>query len=190
MTTQTWEAHIRPSIIGVRRIAAEQQQAEAWLTPDEIPAEVRAFLDLGAGNIIAADEAPNIAALQTLVARQPDLVQMTQPDPSRLDWRLSFDVVPPPEPNPLPEPLVDFDFDIATYVGDGQDGCYYQTGEGPGGWYVTVVVDSDTGHFVMDMVTASGPYDTEGHAEQVGRDLATTWCIDNRVGYGEDDDDE
>lgn len=33
------------------------------------------------------------------------------------------------------EAIVPFNVDVATYVGDGNDGCYYQTALGERGWY-------------------------------------------------------
>ena len=79
------------------------------------------------------------------------------------------------------EPIVTFNSEHAEYVGDEDDGCYYQVAQGPGGWYVTVVVDCNTGSFCMDIVTDDGPYSSESKALQAGSDAAWTWCIDNEV---------
>ncbi len=93
--------------------------------------------------------------------------------------------------------VVDFDPDAADgYLGDGlgEDGVYWQVaylsqdtidahdadGWEPG-WYLTVVVDSDTGGFVMAMVEDDGPYDTRQEAECAGRTCAMDWCAFNEV---------
>jgi hypothetical protein len=81
-----------------------------------------------------------------------------------------------------PKPIVKFNVEYADYVGDEDDGCYYQAGQGPGGnWYVTVVVDCGTGSFCMDLVTDEGPYPSEEQAKMAGRDAACDWCHDNDV---------
>jgi hypothetical protein len=84
--------------------------------------------------------------------------------------------------------IVDFNVDEATYVGSEEDGCYYQCAEHSdaeqpekAGWYVTVVVDSDTGGFVMDILTDDGPYPSEEEASGAGRGTAIEWCINNGV---------
>ena len=77
--------------------------------------------------------------------------------------------------------IVPFNVDDATYYGDNKDGCYYQTAKGPDGWHVTVVVDSDTGHFVGDILTDDGPYPSEDTASYVGHETAVAWCCNNDV---------
>ncbi len=74
----------------------------------------------------------------------------------------------------------------ASYVGDGNDGGYYQSGEGPDGWYVSSIIDSDTGSFVDAYITDDGPYPTEAMADQAGGDGIRNWCIENGVTYEED----
>lgn len=83
--------------------------------------------------------------------------------------------------------IVDWDIDEATYVGDEEDGAYYLAGEGPDGWYVTVLVDCNTSHFTDEIVTDDGPYATREAAEMGGKNAAYGWCGDNGV---EVDDDE
>lgn len=79
--------------------------------------------------------------------------------------------------------IINFSVDNAVYVGDGTDGVYYQTGQGPDGWYVTVVVDSETGSFVDTLIEDDGPYASEADAEQSGVNAAREWCHDNGVEY-------
>lgn len=82
--------------------------------------------------------------------------------------------------------IVPFSVDGAEYVGDGDDGCYYQVAEGPGGWYFTVVVDSDTGSFVDTIAKDDGPYATHKAAWETGRGLAIEWCLTNHISYDEE----
>ena len=68
--------------------------------------------------------------------------------------------------------IVPFSADDAKYVGDEEDGVYYQTAEGPDGWYVTAVVDCNSTHFVETLLDDDGPYETEADAENVGHAFA------------------
>jgi hypothetical protein len=77
---------------------------------------------------------------------------------------------------------VPYDVDEAEYIGDEQDGCYVQAGQGPSDkWYVTVVVDSETGSFIDTILDTDGPHETEAAAMECGRDWAFKWCCDNGV---------
>jgi hypothetical protein len=78
----------------------------------------------------------------------------------------------------------------ARYLGSDVDGGYYQVGEGPDGWYVSNLIDSDTGGFVDSLVTDDGPYETEEKAWQAGRDGIADWCIENGVNYEDEKEDE
>jgi len=70
-------------------------------------------------------------------------------------------------------PVVNFSADDAIYIGSGDDGCYYQVGRGyDGKYYVTVVVDSETGSFVQDIETDSGPFDEHCEADTYGAAMA------------------
>ena len=82
---------------------------------------------------------------------------------------------------------VDWDVDAATYVGDGTDGVYFQIQACPDGWYMTAVVDSDTGSFVDTVVSDDGPYATAEEATQAGRSFAENWCADNQVSTEDED---
>jgi len=82
--------------------------------------------------------------------------------------------------------IVPWNVDHAIYVGDDEDGVYFQTAKGPDGWYVTAVVDSNTGAFVDTILDDDGPYETEEDAEVAGRDCATQWCFDNEVNFKEE----
>lgn len=80
--------------------------------------------------------------------------------------------------------VVEFDADEALYLGDGDDGVYYQSAEGRDGlWYVTVVVDSNTGGFVDNIYTDNGPHGSEEDANEFGENAAIDWCITNDVEY-------
>lgn len=81
--------------------------------------------------------------------------------------------------------IVAFSADEAEYIGDERDGIYYQTAEGPGGWYLTIVVDSDTGGFVDTITKDDGPHSSEAEALQAGKDVAIGWCIDNGVTWAD-----
>jgi len=87
------------------------------------------------------------------------------------------------------KPIVDWDLDEATYVGDGEDGCYFLAQEHKKKWYVTVVVDCNTAHFCDDLETDAGPFNTRAQAEAYGNNMATDWCINNQVNYTEEEDD-
>lgn len=79
----------------------------------------------------------------------------------------------------MPNIIVDWDLDADNnfYVGDGTDGCYYQTAEDvTGGWYVTVMINSDE-----DLITDDGPYSSEEEARTAGNAKAVEWCLENGV---------
>jgi hypothetical protein len=73
------------------------------------------------------------------------------------------------------------DVDEGIYVGDEQDGVYVGVGKGPKGWYVSTVVDSETGSFVDDLFVDDGPYATREEAVQAGINAGLEWCFDNGV---------
>jgi hypothetical protein len=100
-------------------------------------------------------------------------------------WDRYYDAQEEPE-NPDEEYEVPFDADEAEWTGDEQDGCYVQAGQGPSlAWYVTVVVDSETGSFVDTALDTDGPHETEADAMARGRDWAISWCCDNGVNFEE-----
>lgn len=71
------------------------------------------------------------------------------------------------------------------YLGSGDDGVYWQVAEGPDGWYVSTLVDCDTGGFVGELRRDDGPYPTREEADAAGREAAQCWCIDNQVAMEE-----
>jgi hypothetical protein len=77
--------------------------------------------------------------------------------------------------------------DYASYIGDEQDGVYYSVGQGPDGWYLTTVVDCDTGHFVDTMDDDDGPYESELEATAGGQSAGTEWCMFNEVNFLENE---
>lgn len=74
--------------------------------------------------------------------------------------------------------IVPFDVDEADWVGDEEDGVYVHAAAGPDGWYVTTVVDSETGSFVDDYETDDGPYRSYAEALAAGVSAATEWYYD------------
>lgn len=67
--------------------------------------------------------------------------------------------------------------DEAAYVGDDDDGVYYQAFEDKHGyWWLSVWVDCDSSGFTQSLVTGDGPYETEDAAKQAGVILSTEWC--------------
>jgi len=79
--------------------------------------------------------------------------------------------------------IVKFDIDYALGLcsRDGADCVYWMTARGRGGYFVTVVVDSETGSFVETMVKDDGPYSSEREADMAGLDAAAGWMSDNDV---------
>jgi len=84
--------------------------------------------------------------------------------------------------------IVPWDFDEATYVGDEEDGVYYQVARKGQrcGWYMTAVVDCNTASFCDNLIVDDGPYDTEAEAEEAGKNAAVEWCVNNYVNYEEE----
>jgi hypothetical protein len=72
---------------------------------------------------------------------------------------------------------------------DAPDGCiggigtddviYWSIVEQPGGFYVSTLIDSETGHFVEPGVTDDGPHLTWNEANEAGKDHAMEWCYAN-----------
>jgi len=79
--------------------------------------------------------------------------------------------------------IVEVDFDEATYVGDEDDGVYYQVGEKDRKFYVSTSVDCNSAHFTDSLITDEGPFDTEAQARSRGRAIAEGWCNDNQVDF-------
>jgi hypothetical protein len=181
-STQTWEAHVRPGLKRVCLIAARPLGSEAWLAPNALPAHVREFLEVDAHNRVAPDAVSNIADLEALVANDSDIV-LNRPDVARLDWYLAFAVAAPVE---LKAPICVIDIDGARYEGDERDGIYYDAAEGPGGWYLSAIVDCDSSGFTDTYFQDDGPYESREAAMLAGQNAARDWCIDNDV---RDDDD-
>jgi hypothetical protein len=85
------------------------------------------------------------------------------------------------------KPICVVDVDEATYLGDGDDGCYYDAAQGPDGkWYASVLVDCETAGFVDTIVSDDGPHDTYEAAMAAGGVWASDWCTDNRVVLSDD----
>jgi hypothetical protein len=87
--------------------------------------------------------------------------------------------------------VCDVDVDEATYVGDGEDGCYYDAAaDHDGKWYTSVIVDCDTAGFVDTLIQDDGPYDTFEAAMEAGRHYAEDWCVTNGVALDDPDETE
>lgn len=78
------------------------------------------------------------------------------------------------------KPIVQTGAVDAYYVGDDNDGAYYQVAKGRKGWYVTVWVD---GAWTGDIATDKGPWKTEQEALDWGRGEAQEWCLKNGISY-------
>jgi hypothetical protein len=90
--------------------------------------------------------------------------------------------------------IVPWDIDSAeSLCNSGRSGgnhcVYWQTAEGPDGWYVTVVIDSESGGggFVDNLATDDGPYATEAEAHCAGLHTAADWFYDNNVRFTQKD---
>jgi hypothetical protein len=94
-----------------------------------------------------------------------------------------------PLPMGVGEPrIAEVSVDEAEYVGDSHDGVYVQAAEYTGderehGWYVSGLVDSDTGSFVDVLFADDGPYPDQASAMEAGRSAAIEWCYANDVDY-------
>jgi hypothetical protein len=82
-----------------------------------------------------------------------------------------------------PKPVAVVDFDEATYVGDEDDGVYFQVGKKGKNFYVSTTVDCNTSHFIQDLRTDDGPFKTEAEAAAHGRSVAEEWCFNNQVEF-------
>lgn len=77
------------------------------------------------------------------------------------------------------KPIVEFDVDEAYAVSTDRDSVYFCIAENRKGWWMTAVVDSDTGHFVDTYIADDGPYRTEREAQLAGLSAAGQWFMDN-----------
>jgi hypothetical protein len=77
------------------------------------------------------------------------------------------------------------DMEYARYIGNGRDGVYYATGQGPDGWYVSTLIDCETGSFCDKLWLDDGPYESEEAAAQGGKDGSIEWCTENRIDWAE-----
>ena len=62
------------------------------------------------------------------------------------------------------------------------DTVYWNVCQQPNGWYLSAMVDSDTGHFVESLGMDDGPYDNEHDATVGGINAALQWHTDNETG--------
>jgi len=72
------------------------------------------------------------------------------------------------------------DYDYEDYIGDEEDGCYVRVTECNSRFWLTVTVDSNTGHFVDDLLTDE-ECSSLGQAQLWGRTVAIDWCLTNGV---------
>jgi hypothetical protein len=101
------------------------------------------------------------------------------------EYERSSGIVDKPEPKAQ---IAVVNVDHAEYIGDPDDGVYYQVAKGPDEkWYGSALVDCNTGSFVDSLVTDDGPYDYEGQAETAMADAAKQWCFDNDVNFEDEE---
>lgn len=79
------------------------------------------------------------------------------------------------------------DVDDSIYLGSDTDGVYYGAALGAKGWYVSALVDCNSGHWLDALLTDDGPYSTEADALDAGRRAAIAWCRDNDVQWEDTD---
>lgn len=82
--------------------------------------------------------------------------------------------------------VAEVNLDSAEYVGDGENGVYYDIGMYDDDWYVSAVVD--TPHFVDFMFKDDGPYEGRREALAAGRVAAGDWCYENNVRFEGDEE--
>jgi hypothetical protein len=88
--------------------------------------------------------------------------------------------VEPRMPVCRPEPMDD----AQGYVGDELDGAYYFAQEGPlGGFFVSLLLDSDTGAYCMAGTLDDGPYETLAEAQEAGHDMAVEFCLEQEIDF-------
>ena len=75
----------------------------------------------------------------------------------------------------------EIDKNEALYVGDGEDGAYYQIFDYEGCHWVTVMVESSSGGFYHSIIKGGGPYESKEEAYRTGRAAAYEWCHCNGV---------
>lgn len=76
------------------------------------------------------------------------------------------------------------DCDQAAYIGNEDDGCYYQVFEDENGdWWLSVIVDCQTSGFSQSLADGDGPYDTEHDAKLAGFMLSKEWCEADGVNW-------
>jgi hypothetical protein len=84
-----------------------------------------------------------------------------------------------------PNPICEIDVDEAKYLGGGDesssDGVYFDAKQEGGLWYMSAIVDSDTGHFVDTLVQDDGPYPSYEEAMEAGINAALEWAMTNEV---------
>src|SRR5262245_22151 len=80
-----------------------------------------------------------------------------------------------------PIEIAHVDFDGALYLGSSEDGVYFDAAEGKNGWYVSAVVDCNSGHFCQPITADDGPYANQGVAMLAGISAAYDWLVTNHV---------
>ena len=64
---------------------------------------------------------------------------------------------------------------------DSDDVIYWFVETRDDGFYVSTLIDSETGHSIEPSVTDDGPYLTWDKADKAGKDLAMEWCHTNHL---------
>jgi hypothetical protein len=176
---QTWTAHVRKSLTGCIVVGGRRRGGPRLAAPD-LPPYVRQWLLLpdlptGGHRMMLGEESYSWAEL---VAAHNDDTKVRVSGRHGLDAWVTFTVTPPPPERPR---ICEVDVDAAFYEGSSGDGVYYDVARGPGGWFMSAIVDSDTGSFVDTLVQDDGPYRSKRRALQAGQDAARDWCYTNDV---------
>jgi hypothetical protein len=83
-----------------------------------------------------------------------------------------------------PVPFCPINPDHAFYLGNDENGVYFDVAYGPGGWYFSALVWCE--HFSEAMYTDDGPYMTQDAAFKMARTVAREWCEVNDVPLDDD----
>jgi hypothetical protein len=84
-----------------------------------------------------------------------------------------------------PDCACDVDVDEARYVGDGDDGVYYQVFEdSAGSFWWSALIGCNSGAFCEALAVGEGPYDREDCAWLDACNAGSEWCAINEVPTG------
>jgi hypothetical protein len=142
----------------------------------DLPERVKQFLEVTpAGSSAAITSASQFATLPAYVK-----VSTLKKD---YMYRVSFLVDKPKKGKAPRAEIAKSNWDTADYYGDANNGGYVNVARKgrTGGWYLTVVIDSDTGGFTHTLSQDEGPYPSEARARLAGADAVREWMYNNKV---------